>query len=327
MLYQLIILRAKNTLFDESKNNITMKTLTNLLSATLILLTISGEAQNIINGSFEDNTLSVDFGYGFTAESFVNSVSNIYTFGSSDTLMLCMQKNDGYDGNWSLILYNDYLLVEDSEDNNRPHYVVSLKLSESLNLGETYKLSLYTKRHVISQFPPILAFAGDLSSSIRVGYANDSSSTNITYIDHSIEQPNSYNEWEHQSLEFICNHENINYITIETSPTTMCGPRYTCQIDYLNLESVSAGQVGISESENKLDISFYPNPIRDFLHIDYSSSSEVILYDIMGKEKHRQKLSDAKTNTLLLESLTNGLYFLNIWQEDRLISQEKILKM
>lgn len=59
------------------------------------------------------------------------------------------------------------------------------------------------------------------------------------------------------------------------------------------------------------DLSVYPNPVSEFLTIDHRGKelSELILYDALGNELQRHKLSPYSKSLVNLSSLNQGIYF------------------
>ena len=69
----------------------------------------------------------------------------------------------------------------------------------------------------------------------------------------------------------------------------------------------------------------YPNPFVDELHIE-STAQRVVLYDLLGREQHRQALSN-NTQAMRLDHLPLGMYLLKTYDtQGNEIGQEKVLK-
>jgi hypothetical protein len=74
-------------------------------------------------------------------------------------------------------------------------------------------------------------------------------------------------------------------------------------------------------------IKLYPNPVVDYLVIEQSRKMEeleVSLKDVLGKELKRTQIKD-KTE-LDLRVLNKGIYFIELWQAEKLIGTNKIIK-
>lgn len=97
------------------------------------------------------------------------------------------------------------------------------------------------------------------------------------------------------------------------------------------IDSANAFLYGSAIAETTmLQISIYPNPAHDFIHIQYEglSHSEMALYDVMGK----QVLSVQSENTnfeddiiINISSLASGLYILKIIDNQQFIISRKII--
>ena len=274
-------------------------------------------AQSLLNGSFEDNSLSYNtsFHYDFTSNSFSSSINNAYGISESDTLMLGMKKNLAYEGNWSLVMYKQLgLLNANTYDDD----YVSLKLSEPLVQGQMYSIGFYIKKYNIYQFPNIGGPDGNQPIGVVIGYASDSTSGGVEIF--QSEEPTSFDEWQYQSVQFKCFHTNINYITIGLNEPFICGPRYICQVVHFNFSTVT--NIGEFEQINSL----YPNPTQGIVHLQHPLASEVVLHDLMGKEQFRQTLTK-KENSLNIEHLPRGIYLLSLWHEGQQLQQEKLFKI
>jgi len=64
--------------------------------------------------------------------------------------------------------------------------------------------------------------------------------------------------------------------------------------------------LGLDE-HNHLDISIYPNPTTDYLFIDNSTSNNIFVYNIIGKE-----LIKESGNRINVSSLSKGVYFIKV---------------
>lgn len=70
----------------------------------------------------------------------------------------------------------------------------------------------------------------------------------------------------------------------------------------------------------------YPNPFMDELTLE-SIAQQVVLYDLLGREQHRQVLLN-NTQAMRLGHLPLGMYVLKAYDgQGNVIGQEKVLKM
>jgi len=72
---------------------------------------------------------------------------------------------------------------------------------------------------------------------------------------------------------------------------------------------------------NQLDISIYPNPASDKLHIDGLVVQDVVIYSIDGKEV----LNISNQNTIDVSSLSKGVYFIRV-SDGINVSTNKLIK-
>lgn len=92
--------------------------------------------------------------------------------------------------------------------------------------------------------------------------------------------------------------------------------------DYGKLVSFSTNDEVLSTIHYPTDnVSFYPNPVKNVLHIDVPEFNSVEIYDITSKLVFRRY-----SKTLDVSELPSGLYFLKIYLKDRTFSTKKIIK-
>lgn len=86
--------------------------------------------------------------------------------------------------------------------------------------------------------------------------------------------------------------------------------------------------VGVNENlftEN--EISVYPNPSENYLYVDLKNNSinnsVIILYDVLGKEVKRQRISESKTS--IQHDLQKGIYFYTVLSDSEKIRSGKLI--
>ena len=83
------------------------------------------------------------------------------------------------------------------------------------------------------------------------------------------------------------------------------------------------------ESVLEKNILLYPNPVRDFLNVDFGNesyqNSSYSLYDAQGKLLKAGKLAQKKTE-LNMTTLPASVYIIQIFQDNRDIKTFKIIK-
>jgi hypothetical protein len=83
---------------------------------------------------------------------------------------------------------------------------------------------------------------------------------------------------------------------------------------------------GISREFDEYQISIYPNPAQDLLHIETTlPNSTLVMYDITGKEMLQASITE-QTQQLDISILPKGLYLCRIFQDNNNISSIKIIK-
>jgi hypothetical protein len=102
--------------------------------------------------------------------------------------------------------------------------------------------------------------------------------------------------------------------------------------DILNAKKISLSNfpASIDDLKEKVNIEVYPNPAQDLVHISVDSKKtiskvSIALTDILGNEVRR--ISSIENNikvTLNTESLSNGMYFINLVIEEGTIAVKKI---
>ena len=76
---------------------------------------------------------------------------------------------------------------------------------------------------------------------------------------------------------------------------------------------------------NNLDVSIYPNPVKDILNIDYDPSNEIQSVDVYSLLGELVKKKEHDINQLDLSSLNSGVYFLKIETVQGMLTK-KIIK-
>ena len=80
--------------------------------------------------------------------------------------------------------------------------------------------------------------------------------------------------------------------------------------------------------KNEVKIIYYPNPSTGKLFIEtteFLENTEIKLTDVAGKEIRKEKIRSAKTEINIAE-LENGIYFIEILKEGRIITVQKLIK-
>ncbi len=84
-----------------------------------------------------------------------------------------------------------------------------------------------------------------------------------------------------------------------------------------------------NENAVRSNISVYPNPVKDFLTVDFNTekldNSSFQLFDVSGKVVYQGNLKNAK-NQISASSLSVGMYILRITNAGKLVKTFKIIK-
>ena len=119
----------------------------------------------------------------------------------------------------------------------------------------------------------------------------------------------------------------ISHTYATSGPWNVCLKSYSyCGDKIICLNNLYSGITSTSLSE--FDVNIYPNPFNQTLSIIYNQTlknEEVYIYDLLGKEVLKQKLTDVKTtiNTSVLE---NGIYLLKVVSEEGNVYVGKVVK-
>jgi hypothetical protein len=93
---------------------------------------------------------------------------------------------------------------------------------------------------------------------------------------------------------------------------------YPC--DYSNPAGINAVNSVFS------DIQIFPNPVQNLLVINSNTEYSFILTDIMGVPQTLESTYQNAQSIFHLQSLPHGVYFLNIFKNERWIGTRKIIK-
>lgn len=94
-------------------------------------------------------------------------------------------------------------------------------------------------------------------------------------------------------------------------------------IDSIDFEISSA----LGYEESSIEVSSFPNPASDVFNIELGangSTSQVIMYNVIGKEVMRKTLANG-LNTLDVKELNNGVYFYSILNKNDIIETKKLV--
>jgi hypothetical protein len=82
------------------------------------------------------------------------------------------------------------------------------------------------------------------------------------------------------------------------------------------------------EPSNQIDLMVFPNPTSGILHISSSEQiNEIHIFDITGKTVLSQMTTDIGIQSLDLEALRVGTYFIEVVTEKELRTSTKFLRL
>ena len=91
---------------------------------------------------------------------------------------------------------------------------------------------------------------------------------------------------------------------------------------------LSQPPLGITENTNSNNISIYPNPSNGQFNVTVSSlqkSSSIEIYNSIGELVYSQKVINEQ-NTIELTNEANGLYFVKVMSDGKIVGTKKIIK-
>ncbi len=132
-------------------------------------------------------------------------------------------------------------------------------------------------------------------------------------------------DWE--SIGWVEGNGNSNtlneYSFIDNNPYYGINYYRLNQIDFDGASEYSNTLFGVINAEEA--IMMYPNPVKDFLIINSSSSSlhHIIIYDVLGKAVY---MKDYSSNKIDLSFLEKGMYFIAIYNKYAKLKEFKFIK-
>lgn len=93
---------------------------------------------------------------------------------------------------------------------------------------------------------------------------------------------------------------------------------------------IQAGQtsLGLNENLNKNDFSIFPNPCISSTTLNtslYLNNASITIYNAVGQALREMKNLSGHPISLKLENLSNGLYFVCLTEENKIISNKKLI--
>ncbi len=254
-----------------------------ILLYALVLICTSVHSQNLIlNGSFENNTVSSNT-LGIQSNWPVTVANSFEVDGGQMDLIMVNNCGSASDGNWYVTCSNT--------GGGWPYMAFSFKLSTILTQGAQYTLT-FDKR-----------YCGPNTSPIDIGISNDSTLMGTSV--HTFVAP-LLNTWAPEMYIFQAPIA-ARYLTVNVG---VAGGTGTVGLDNFSLQ---AGMVGINEySEAKTN--FFPNPSNGLFKVTLPFSvmkSELEIFNLLGERIFMTSLQ--KEGALVdISKQPDGIYFYKI---------------
>jgi uncharacterized protein len=101
----------------------------------------------------------------------------------------------------------------------------------------------------------------------------------------------------------------------------------TNNASYLELPVINMS-IGLNEAPKVQNFKLYPNPAQNFLHLEcnhkLSGNESLIIYNIKGEQVYKTGIEE-QSQTINIESLSNGLYFYNFSFNGNVLNYGKIV--
>jgi spore coat protein CotH len=91
----------------------------------------------------------------------------------------------------------------------------------------------------------------------------------------------------------------------------------------------SCTDLSLNDNENNYDCHIYPNPVQNEINIIFNQTiinGKIIITTLLGQEVKTINLTQTKFTQVDISNITNGMYFINIYDLNSLVSQQKIIK-
>lgn len=272
------------------------------LTALLVILSASSDAQSFFNGDFENNSAISDL-INLSNSSFNSYMSDCYAFGSNGNVDIITSTSycsmGPENGNWYIALTGG------GTD------IVSVKINQALTQGASYTVSFYDRFCDVTGSYINHAFVFGLSA------VPDSFGTEI----YTASKPTE-DVWTQKGFTFTAPLSD-QYLTIMVDS----GNSFSTWELIDNISFAGKG-TGIPQlSGNALIV--YPNPSNGILNIACTIPyHQIRIYNSIGLLISDQVMEDGnQLKTLDLSHLADGIYWIEIFdRENQIMTREEILK-
>lgn len=94
---------------------------------------------------------------------------------------------------------------------------------------------------------------------------------------------------------------------------------------FTNLKEYYDPSTGTDDILINNEISFYPNPVSDFLHVKVPTEVQLEIYNLYGQDVYSERLSEDKN--LSLSHLKEGIYVMIFRRNGEVVKRQKLLKI
>jgi hypothetical protein len=271
----------------------------------IMFFSISGYAQNILNGDFEINTAPT-CEWNLSNAVYNGFISNSWGFGDNTFSGMDIQKDPcGYTGSPSNICFVSICKAYSGQWKTD---AFSMKIDADLIAGNTYQISYL-------EYAYYTGTGSYMHAPLEIGLSTDS----LDFGQSIYTSLPDMNVWTARAFIFIAPNSG-KYITVRNVlPDTI--PCWNF-VDNFHI-SVAEGMHDISGDSN---FEIYPNPFFQILNISCNNSEplEIILYDIISREYLVRSFE--KSISINTEQIAKGVYFYVVRNKNGIVKKGKIVK-
>jgi hypothetical protein len=91
----------------------------------------------------------------------------------------------------------------------------------------------------------------------------------------------------------------------------------------------NCADLSLNDNENNYDCHIYPNPVQNEINIIFNQTiinGKIIITTLLGQEVKTINLTQTNFTQVDISNITNGMYFINIYDLNSLVYQQKIIK-
>ncbi len=275
-----------------------MKLLLSVFSASM-LMAVSANAQQFINGSFEPKTTITPCTDAPVATYNTNMGGN-WARGSAPTMQVA-NAGCGQGAPDAGAYFGVFKYAGAANDGNR----IVFKLDKPMVMGTQYKITL--KYKVPTGTPAATA-------SLVFGYTSDSTTNDSTS---GASEPISATTWTSDTLK-ITPKKASQFVWMELR--VLGGDPYTIHVDNVNMDGITpVASVGNLLGDG--DVRIAPNPVTDISTLTLSRAvsfpCSVVIYDITGRIVQNLQNINTRTVEIGKSAMPTGIYMLKLTDKEQ----------